>query len=208
MSNQPEITLASIKPGREGWVYLVHAEGTNRYKIGRSVNPVVRAKDLEKQSPYPLRLVKTFHTPDCVADEASLHEKFSSLRVHGEWFDLPPEKVNRYVEVLFYSNVLFSYREFFWQRYSQTSKWLRHQSDWADGSQIEEIISQLVELTIAKGSDSTYWLTTCTLDALLKEADYTTEAEQREVFFTVKGVLMGILATLIVGTTKFQKGWL
>lgn len=30
--------LSQIKSGREGWVYLIHAVGTNRYKIGRSVH--------------------------------------------------------------------------------------------------------------------------------------------------------------------------
>lgn len=80
--------LATIPKGREGYIYLIHAEGTNRYKIGRSVNPIARASDIQKQAPYKLRIIKSTWTLDAVADEASLHRSYSKYRVFGEWFDL------------------------------------------------------------------------------------------------------------------------
>jgi len=40
----------------QGYVYLIHAIGTDRYKIGRSVSPPVRLETLKKQSPYPLQM--------------------------------------------------------------------------------------------------------------------------------------------------------
>lgn len=82
-----ESYLSKIPPGREGYVYLVHAEGTDRYKIGRSVNPITRIQELQKQSPYPLRLIRTSWSLDAIADEAWLHEHFKDCRIFGEWFE-------------------------------------------------------------------------------------------------------------------------
>lgn len=72
----------------QGYVYLIHAAGTNRYKIGRTVNPIVRLGQLQKQSPYPLRIVESFWSPDAIADEKALHSEFFESRVLGEWFEL------------------------------------------------------------------------------------------------------------------------
>ncbi|GIW59458.1 MAG: hypothetical protein KatS3mg087_0524 [Patescibacteria group bacterium] len=72
----------------QGYVYLIHAEGTNRYKIGRSVNPIARLEILKGQSPYPLRIIESFWTPDAIKDEQFLHSKHEKLRAYGEWFEL------------------------------------------------------------------------------------------------------------------------
>ncbi len=74
----------------QGYVYLIHALGTDRYKIGRSVNPVARFETLKKQSPYPLKIIECFWTPDAIADEKYFHEIgwLSQKRKHGEWFEL------------------------------------------------------------------------------------------------------------------------
>lgn len=88
-----------IKPGREGWVYVILAEGTNRVKFGRSNNPSVRQSVLKNQSPYPLKLLRRFHTVDAVLDEAKLHEKHVSVRVHGEWFEMEDEWIKEKLDV-------------------------------------------------------------------------------------------------------------
>ena len=80
--------LTTILVGREGYIYLIHAEGTNRYKIGRSVNPITRAADIQKQAPYKLKIVRSAWTLDAPFDEAELHRWYTSWRVFGEWFDL------------------------------------------------------------------------------------------------------------------------
>ena len=80
--------LTNIPVGREGYVYLIHAEVTNRYKIGRTTNPVVRHQILQNQSPYPLRILDCFWSIDATAEELSLHKQFTEFRVYGEWFEL------------------------------------------------------------------------------------------------------------------------
>ncbi|MEW5859541.1 MAG: GIY-YIG nuclease family protein [Cyanobacteriota bacterium] len=71
----------------QGYVYLIHAIGTDRYKIGRSINPPVRLETLKKQSPYPLQIVECFWTPDAIADELTIHKRWQHLRQYGEWFE-------------------------------------------------------------------------------------------------------------------------
>ncbi len=83
--------LTQIPVGRERYIYLIHAEGTNRYKIGRSVNPIVRAADIQKQAPYPLKIIKSAWTLDAPFDEAELHRLYAGYRVFGEWFDFGTE---------------------------------------------------------------------------------------------------------------------
>ena len=81
------IKLQDIPPSREGWVYLIHAVGTNRYKVGRSVNPIARLEVLKGQSPYPLQVVWTEWTIDAIEDEKRAHKALAGFRVHGEWFE-------------------------------------------------------------------------------------------------------------------------
>lgn len=80
--------LTNIPVGNEGYVYLIHAEGTTRYKIGRSVNPIARCSDIQKQAPYPLKIISSFWSINSVEDEKRLHKSYASYRVFGEWFEL------------------------------------------------------------------------------------------------------------------------
>lgn len=71
-----------------GWIYLIQAEGTEKYKIGRSQNPRQRLQCLQTSSPIPLKLVFTQWTVNCFALEKYLHEIYKEERIHGEWFHL------------------------------------------------------------------------------------------------------------------------
>ena len=73
---------------KPGFIYLIHAVGTDRYKIGLTTrHPEARLSELNSsQSPFPLELVDWFETDNVTADEGYLHDKFDSYRVHGEWF--------------------------------------------------------------------------------------------------------------------------
>lgn len=81
-------------PPLSGLVYLYHAEGTPRYKIGKTQQISVRHKALQKQCPYPLKLIKAIKASDMTSLEKELHLKFAAFRTHGEWFELPSSAVN------------------------------------------------------------------------------------------------------------------
>ncbi|MDV2997644.1 MAG: hypothetical protein N4J56_007349 [Chroococcidiopsis sp. SAG 2025] len=72
-----------------GYVYLIWAIGTPRYKIGKSKNPSARLEQLNAQSCYPLRLLETCFFDNCFYHEKRLHKVAERWRVHCEWFELP-----------------------------------------------------------------------------------------------------------------------
>ncbi|NES01148.1 MAG: GIY-YIG nuclease family protein, partial [Symploca sp. SIO1B1] len=73
---------------KPGYIYLIHAQETDRYKIGLTTRSVeARFTELNSsQSPFPLELIDWFETPNVTEDEKYFHEKYSAHRVHGEWF--------------------------------------------------------------------------------------------------------------------------
>ena len=73
---------------KPGYIYLIHAQETDRYKIGLTTRSVeARFAELNSsQSPFPLELIDWFETDNVTEDEAYFHEKYSAHRVHGEWF--------------------------------------------------------------------------------------------------------------------------
>jgi len=62
--------------------YFIEAQATGLIKIGRSVEPSRRLKDLMTASPAALRLIGVLEQ-DC---ERELHQQYASLRTTGEWF--------------------------------------------------------------------------------------------------------------------------
>lgn len=67
-----------------GFVYLFHAVGTDRYKIGFSIDPTRRLNAILTDSPFEIvELARAWGTPD---DEKLTHRFFKHHRVHREWF--------------------------------------------------------------------------------------------------------------------------
>jgi hypothetical protein len=77
---------------RPGFVYVMRAEGlyngTSRLKIGCSITPKSRLRDLASSSPIPLELVAAYESANPYADEARAHDILAAYRSHGEWFTL------------------------------------------------------------------------------------------------------------------------
>jgi len=74
-------------------VYVIEAQGLGRYKIGHTKNELERrVKAMQTGSPVVLSLLCW-----CLGDsglEAELHDKFKDCRLHGEWFELGPSKLD------------------------------------------------------------------------------------------------------------------
>jgi hypothetical protein len=87
---------AGLREGeaRPGYVYLIHAVGTKKFKIGKSRANVLRRID-QLQSGSPIRLRYVYHA--CVDDmnriERELHLLFDRFRSIGEWFTLSHARV-------------------------------------------------------------------------------------------------------------------
>ncbi|MFI5867712.1 GIY-YIG nuclease family protein [Streptomyces sp. NPDC051546] len=77
--------MTSSTPAGDSSVYVIGSAGSTRVKIGTSVNPEKRLKEL--QTGNPDRLEVLWCTPGGRELEALLHRAFADRRVEGEWFD-------------------------------------------------------------------------------------------------------------------------
>ncbi|MCX4967057.1 GIY-YIG nuclease family protein [Streptomyces sp. NBC_00654] len=77
--------MTTSTPGGDSYVYVIGSAGSSRVKIGTSVCPEKRLKEL--QTGNPDRLDVLWYTPGGRELEAQLHQAFADQRVEGEWFD-------------------------------------------------------------------------------------------------------------------------
>lgn len=68
------------------YVYLIHALDDETVKIGFSVSPQVRMKEISTSNSSDLKLLDKFHTEYYTQIETALHNRFSHLHKNGEWF--------------------------------------------------------------------------------------------------------------------------
>lgn len=74
----------------EGYVYFIRSEKTHAIKIGFTADQVEkRLSSLQTAHPYKLQLLATL--PGTREYEKSLHDRFSSYRLEGEWFNPHPD---------------------------------------------------------------------------------------------------------------------
>jgi len=74
----------------EGCVYFIRSEKNHEIKIGFTAGKVEkRLSSLQTAHPYKLQLLATM--PGTMEYEKSLHERFASIRLEGEWFKPHPD---------------------------------------------------------------------------------------------------------------------
>lgn len=91
---RPDTTLFDLlfgtKPvsdgrGRKGWIYCGESRGQARIKIGFTTNLPQRMKGLQREArPNTFAILCVFAGDE--AGEKELHQRFSALRLFGEWF--------------------------------------------------------------------------------------------------------------------------
>lgn len=70
-------------------VYFIQPIGGGPIKIGVGEDVGRRIADIQRMSPFPLRLLAV--VPDAgFSLEHSLHHEFAASRLHGEWFEPTP----------------------------------------------------------------------------------------------------------------------
>ena len=77
-----------IKKRDGGFVYLMHAVGTDLYKIGHSGNPHKRLYALNQQSAVDIKLMHAFFVFNMLSAEEYFHDIFKKFRIRREWFAL------------------------------------------------------------------------------------------------------------------------
>lgn len=91
--------MTSITPG---YVYLIHAIGSNLYKIGLTTRtPEKRLKDLNgSQFPYQLTLSHYIYVDDVHKIENELHQHFKSYHHHNEWFNFTERMISDVIDTM------------------------------------------------------------------------------------------------------------
>ena len=74
-----------------GFIYLIHAVGSNFYKIGKTTNPDRRILQIAPQMPFLTRYIRVWRSDFMSIAEKMLHEWFEGARTNGEWFELGRE---------------------------------------------------------------------------------------------------------------------
>jgi len=80
---------------QEGFVYVIHAVGTNRIKIGYTTDLKARLRSLQTAAPFPLQMLANW--PGTEARERRVHRYLSQFRKVGEWFEVPPFTVGHQI---------------------------------------------------------------------------------------------------------------
>lgn len=73
---------------KQHFVYVFHAQGTPRVKLGVASDVEQRLRQLQTGSPYKLVVLAVW--PGSQRLERKLHSHFQLYRKEGEWFELPP----------------------------------------------------------------------------------------------------------------------
>jgi hypothetical protein len=79
-------------PAGAGYVYAIQSpESLRHVKIGLSINPKSRLKQLQTGNPNKLKLIWAVPCPNMAELEGTFHQMFNESRIAGsEWFVLAP----------------------------------------------------------------------------------------------------------------------
>lgn len=80
------------KQKRAGYVYLL-CNDKGHYKIGKSVDIANRQKTFGVLLPFDVEFIHVIKSDQYTKLELSLHEKFASKRINGEWFALNADDI-------------------------------------------------------------------------------------------------------------------
>ena len=79
---------------KDGYIYIIKGLFKNpTYKIDYSKEPKTRIRKFNVVLPFPIEVKHLIPTDHMRAVEAYLHDKYSSNRVNGEWFELSEQDV-------------------------------------------------------------------------------------------------------------------
>ena len=84
-----------------GYIYIIHAEKTNYYKIGISKDaPRNRIASIQTGSVFDLKFIDIRYTKQFRVLEKDLHRQYKDYNVRGEWFELVEKQINEIVNYI------------------------------------------------------------------------------------------------------------
>lgn len=86
-------------------IYFFEAIGQSLMKIGYSIDPIKRFRQIQTSCPFPIRAVLI--QPGTIQRERKIHSELSHLRTHGEWFAASDETMDALTKMRAQSWVLW-----------------------------------------------------------------------------------------------------
>lgn len=69
-------------------IYLIQSLENSYYKIGTSIHPQKRLREIQTGNPSPVKLIDTYPSEFANKIERTLHRRYAHVKKEGEWFDL------------------------------------------------------------------------------------------------------------------------
>ena len=91
-------------------LYIIQSDLEGKIKIGRSIHPYKRLKQLQTGNPNKLRIIHVFKNMGYL--ESSLHEQLSEFQLCGEWFSY---KCVGSIPVYLYEQIKFGSFDKWWE---------------------------------------------------------------------------------------------
>ena len=88
--------MYGIIPTMSGYVYLIGNPIFNWYKIGKSVSPEIRIKDLGILLPF--KVMSVWKAENHHLMESTLHDIYKKYRINGEWFEFTGNDIGKIIE--------------------------------------------------------------------------------------------------------------
>jgi hypothetical protein len=82
-----EITQLAGRRDNDCRVYILEAVGTDRFKVGSSIDPDSRTRNISVACPFPVAL--RYVIEGRRGDEREAHAELADQHAHGEWFHGP-----------------------------------------------------------------------------------------------------------------------
>ena len=76
-----------------GYVYLIRCNDTKQTKIGISIDPKSRLKQIAQQRQTDIEMIWSSYHENYQKVELSLHNTYADFRLRGEWFDLNHDQI-------------------------------------------------------------------------------------------------------------------
>lgn len=76
-----------------GSIYILHVSGTNKYKIGKSKDPLRRIKEIQTGSPDKIIIERIIKVKNMHKEERVIHQIFQRYRTVGEWFEINDKSI-------------------------------------------------------------------------------------------------------------------
>lgn len=95
--------------GRGSHIYIIRQHLSANaydcpYKIGQSINPSERVKQLQSKSQYRLSVLTEFPADHADFAECVIHVAFEETRIRNEWFVLDRDALQLFVNVIEFNN--------------------------------------------------------------------------------------------------------